>query len=257
MYLNLIGEGPSIDGRRKKIGSPNSCTLNEYLDMIKYVMRTGIQWRELEGPLHWTTYHKKYTKWSKMEVFSNCYKIVLKILRRHGYLKKEDLENLYIDTSMVKNRQGSSREVGINHYDRGRNGNKLSVVVTSSGIPLSLQITNSNVHDIHVAEAGITDICMKVVGSRLIADKGYNSQALKTKMATHSVRLIYPMKRNQLIRNTEEEKSLLKTRNIIENFWAWMQNNRHLVQRYDKKLRNYKEFYYLGMIELISKKVSI
>ena len=69
---------------------------------------------------------------------------------------------------------------------------------------------------------------IKIVGSRLIADKGYNSRRLKDHLRSKGVQLIYPAKRNQIVRNTQEEKELLKTRNIVENVFSWIQIRRRI-----------------------------
>ena len=41
----------------------------------------------------------------------------------------------------------------------------------------------------------IYDIKIKIVGSRLIGDKGYNSKQLKEQLKEKNVNLIYPLKR--------------------------------------------------------------
>ena len=89
----------------------------------------------------------------------------------------------------------------------------------------------------------------------MIGDKGYICRATKENMfIKHGVRMVYPKKRNQTGVTPEDDKVLIRRRNIIENFWAWIQMYRHLKLRYDTKLESFKEFYYLGLIEVISKK---
>ena len=62
--------------------------------------------------------------------------------------------------------------LGSNHYDRNRNGNKVSIVVTKNGIPLGMSLSTSNIHDINRVDT-LDDVKIKIVDSRLGGDKGY------------------------------------------------------------------------------------
>jgi len=236
-------------------GRPCKASDREFLEKIQFVLRTGIQWNRLSGDLHWSTYYKKFCKWSQMGIFTTSFKIVQKILKKAKYLNQSSYRNLYIDSSMIKNIKGSDG-VGTNHYDRGRKGSKISIVVTQEGIPLGITLSGSHIHDIRLVEDLVDKITVKVIGSRLIGDKGYNSRRLKTRLANKGIDLIYPFKRNQREENTESERQLLRSRNIVENVFSWQQNNRHIRLRYDRYLINYESFYYIGLMALIDKKIS-
>ena len=64
---------------------------------------------------------------------------------------------------------------GPNHYDRNKNG-----------IPIGLSLAPSNIHDVNLVENTvqntIDNIAIKIVGSRIGADKGYISFSLKEKL---------------------------------------------------------------------------
>ena len=45
-------------------GRKNKYPLDHYIETIDYVLRTGIQWHELNAKLHYTTYHKKLLLWT-------------------------------------------------------------------------------------------------------------------------------------------------------------------------------------------------
>lgn len=46
-------------------GRHNKESIDHYIDVICYVLKTGIQWNQLREKLHYTTYHKKFMKWNK------------------------------------------------------------------------------------------------------------------------------------------------------------------------------------------------
>ena len=155
---------------------------------------------------------------------------------------------------MIKNVRGHHNGLGVNHYDRGRKGNKVSLIVTREGVPLNMRLVGSNVHDIKVLDEQISGMNVKVVGSRLIGDKGYNSKYMKDKLMNKGVELIYPYKKNQKEKNNNEERDLLKKRNIIENVFSWIQNRRRIRLRYESNEKYYIELYHLCLIEVIMRK---
>ena len=222
-----------------------------YLDTILYVLKTGIAWREIVSDTHFSTYHKKFMFWAKNKVFQNSYYAIIALLHKS---KKLCLKNLFIDTTMIKNIKGVET-IGVNHYDRGRKGTKLSLIVTNKGIPLGISIDKSNIHDIHLVDPTLVDVKIKIIGSRLIADKGYVSKPLVNKLKDkHDIRMITPLKVNDKRKLTTFDRTLLGKRNIIENVFSWLKANRRIQLRYDKTILAFEQFVYLGLIKLIGKK---
>jgi len=243
-----------VDKRHR--GAHNKFPLDHYIDVICYVLRTGIQWKELRQTLHFSTYHKKFVKWARYDVFKIAYQVLIKLLKAQKYITDDDLKNLFIDSSMIKNIHGHKNH-GVNHYDRGRKGNKVTVIVTKTGIPIAMTMTTSNKHDVSLVEQTLDQISIKILGSRLIADKGYVSKKLKIKLRNHrKVYLICPKKKNQKNKQLPDiQRKLLSERNIVENFFAWSHNYKRIRVRYERHLDNYIQFYYLAMIEIIHGKI--
>jgi len=79
---------------------------------------------------------------------------------------------------MIKN-INDSEYIGSNHYDRNKNGNKISIIVTITSIPLRLKLAISNIHDINLDEDTIDNILIKIIGYRIGTYKGYISNNLK------------------------------------------------------------------------------
>ena len=85
---------------------------------------------------------------SKAQIVFNLFPILQNI---------ENNKDLYIDSTMTKNINGSEY-IGPNHYDRNKNGNKISIVVTKTGIPIGLKLAPSNIHDINLVEDTLDNI---------------------------------------------------------------------------------------------------
>ena len=86
-----------------KFGRKNKCSIEEYLNVIFYVLITGIQWHSLNEKLSYSSYWRKYDKWCKYNIFSTVYHTFLKIMMS---THKISLKNLYIDSTMIKNIRG-------------------------------------------------------------------------------------------------------------------------------------------------------
>lgn len=254
LLIKLIKNIPKKTNRGRPLKEP----IEHYIDAICYVLKTGIPWIALEDTrfnLHWTTYHKKFLLWSEHKVFEQTYSSILDLLQNKNILTPATLQDLYIDSSMIKNIKGVDF-LGCNHYDRGRLGNKITSIITGSGIPLSITIDKANIHDTKITEKAIKNTKINIAGSRLIADKGYISTALKKRLKKkYKVNLIYPYRDNQMKKNTKAEKKLLKSRCVVEHFFSWIKNYRRLRNRYDKKSSSFLQFCYLGYLDVIANKI--
>jgi len=137
---------------------------------------------------------------------------------------------------MCKNINGSEY-TGPNHYDRNKNGNKISIIVTKTGIPIWLKLEPFNIHDINIVNDTIDNISIKIIGSRIGADKGYISSDLKNNLKKNkNIDIITCNKSNSKNNiNTLEENNFLKGRYIVENVNAWIKDYRKVNNRYEKK----------------------
>jgi len=236
-------------------GTKNSYPISHYIDIFGYVLKTGIAWRDIRAPLHWSTYYKKFQLWAKKGLFQLLHQSLLSIALQKNYLSKEYLKNLFIDSTMIKNFKGIDL-LGKNHYDRHRKGNKITIIVSSNAIPLSVTLTTASDHDLSQVLPAINNIPIKIIRPKLIADKGYISKHLKEQLKnTKKIHFIYPFKKTQKNTNTKLEKQLLKQRYIVENTFSWLHNYRRIRIRYEKHSSTYLQFYYFAMADLIAKKL--
>lgn len=92
-------------------------------------------------------------------------------------------------------------------------GQKLTLIVTREGIPITYHLMPANRHDLKALQPvtkDLTDIW-------LIGDKGYVGQKIHTELKLQQrIRIITPKRKNQKTRNTAWEKRKLKHRILIE-----------------------------------------
>jgi transposase len=103
------------------------------------------------------------------------------------------------------------------------------VAVDALGNPLRIILTPGQVHDIRQAEALIEGFaCEKV-----LADKGYDSNAFREIIASKGAGAVIPPKRsrNQPI---PYDKDVYKERNLVERFFNKIKHFRRIATRYEK-----------------------
>ena len=109
-------------------GRPPAISPTLALDHIFKVLRTGMQWREVEAPVSYSTIFRRFQVWTVAHVFRRAYARALQTYRR-----LHPTRHYCIDSSYTKNRFGQ-RGLGRNHTDRGRKALKLSIVTDQNGV---------------------------------------------------------------------------------------------------------------------------
>ena len=90
---------------------------------------------------------------------------------------------------------------------------------------------------------------------RLIGDRAYDSDPLDEILAEQGIRLIAPHKRNRKKPKTQDGRALRRYRRRwkVERLFAWLQNYRRILVRYDRFLENYLAFVHLACIIIFIK----
>ena len=69
-------------------------------------------------------------------------------------------------------------------------------------------------------------------------------------LLNRKIKLIYPYKKNQIDKNTFEDKLGLKNRMRVEHVNNFLKQNKALNNRYDKDFLNFESLIYLGCLKL-------
>lgn len=93
------------------------------------------------------------------------------------------------------------------------------------------------------------------VPRRLIADRAYDSDPLDARLARWRIELIAPHRLNRTKAPTQDGRPLRRYRHRwkIERLFAWLQNFRRLVVRYERHLENFLGFVQLGCILVLTR----
>ncbi len=84
----------------------------------------------------------------------------------------------------------------------------------------------------------------------MIADRAYDSDPLRERLAKRGIELIVPYRQNNKLRKYEDGRKLRRYRRrwIIERTNAWLGQFRRLLVRHEHLLSTYKAFFHLACL---------
>ena len=123
-------------------------------------------------------------------------------------------------------------------------------VADGAGFPIALSVGSASPHEVRLVEKTLDDRWVDEHPERLIGDRAYDSDPLDEKLAQQGIRLIAPHKSNRKKPKTQDGRVLRRYRRRwkVERLFAWLQNYRRILVRYDRFLENYLAFVHLACI---------
>jgi len=197
------------------------------MEGILYRLRVGCPWRDLPECFGlWNTIYRRFLLWSRKGILMRLFKTLS---------SDTDVEWEFIDGSYVKAHQHSAgaaseqpQAIGLS---RGGNTSKIHLAVDSYGLPIEFIITGGEVHDSKAANELIE---LLPQGDFVVADKGYDSEAIREKIRERNSIPVIPRKKNSLLGNADIDWCLYKYRHLVENAFARLKHFRAIATRYDK-----------------------
>jgi len=226
------------------------------------VLTTGVPWNHITpNQCHYSTVYKRFKQWTTEHVFFNLWKqLVIDYQDKMLKIDSQWFKNLIIDSSMIKNIQGSDC-IGKNHFDRNRLATKVSLIIDKQSIPLSCSFYPANQHDATTIDSSIKNVIGRIKRRKsklihnVIGDMGYivNKQNKVRKINQHGINMVTPHRKNQKNKITTKDKMLLQSRYIIENVFCRLKKFNRVAFRRDKSITSFKSFFYLGLVILTLK----
>lgn len=206
--------------------------LRRMVEGMLYRMRVGCPWRDLPSKFgSWNLIYQKFNRWSSKNKLMKIFKALV---------IEPDLEWEFIDGSFVKAHQHSTgaanQEDQAIGKSKGGNTTKIHMAVDAYGLPLEFELTGGQVHECKIAEEFINEL---PPSDFKIADRGYDSAAIRTCIRRNHSTPIIPRKKNAITGNADVDWCLYKYRHLVENMFARLKHFRAIATRYDKLKRNY------------------
>jgi transposase len=110
-----------------------------------------------------------------------------------------------------------------------------------SSVPLALHTESASPHEVTLVEPTLASAFLRErQPERLIGDKAYDSDPLDEILLERGVEMIAPHRSNRKKKRSQDGRKLrrYKRRWKVERLFAWLQNFRRLVVRYEYKEEN-------------------
>ena len=153
-------------------------------------------------------------------------------------------------------RSGEKGGSAVGKTKRGK-GTKWMVLVDGGGLPLGVRLESASPGEAMLAEATLAEVKVprpkgrpRQKPKRVIADRAYDSDPLRQRLAKRGIDLIVPYRKNSRLRRHEDGRKLrrYKRRWIVERTNAWLGQFRRLLVRHEHLLSTYRAFFYLACL---------
>ena len=132
-------------------------------------------------------------------------------------------------------------------------GTKIMAIADRDGLPVAVGIASASPHEVTLVEATLDALVTLVDVQVLIGDAAYDGDGLDARLERErGITLVAPNRRHRR-RRTRDGRSLRRyvRRWKVERLFAWLQNCRRLVTRYERHARNFIGFVQFGCIRML------
>jgi transposase len=210
-----------------------------FVNAVMWIAKTGAPWRDLPERFgNWNSVFQRFNRWCKTGVFQTIME----------HLQDPDLGVLMLDSTVIRAHQhaagaeGSSAEAEALGRSRGGFSTKIHVACDGLGKPVKIILTPGQVHDVTQGPALIAGS----QAAKVMADKGYDSDALIAEIEAHGAEAVIPPRGNRVVERSYDKEEY-KNRNVVERFINVLKQCRRVATRYEKTARNF-----LGIVAFAS-----
>jgi transposase len=225
--------------------------LREVFNAIRYVVRTGIQWRMMPNDLpDWTVAYQQARRWFHAGVFEAMAHDLRMIVRLVDEREAQPTATI-LDGRTLQSTPESGGRAG---YDgaKKKNGSKVHIAVDTLGNLLALQVTPANEQE-RAQVAELAAQVQEVTGGTVeiaFVDQGYTGEAAAEAARGEGIQL-------EVVKHTEAKKGfvLLPRRWVVERTFGWLGRFRRLTRDYERLAEVLGNMHWLSYVMLMLKHV--
>lgn len=126
-------------------------------------------------------------------------------------------------------------------------------IADGNGLPIAVRIESASPHEVTLVKDTVNSLFVAENPTLIIGDMAYDSDPLDTELAAVGIDLVAPHKTNRVKDKTQDGRVLRRYRNRwkIERVFAWLQNFRRLVNRWEYNAENFLSMVRLGCIKIL------
>ena len=228
-------------------GRKRSVDLREILNALRYMVRSGCEWRML--PIHfppWQTVYWWFRRLLRLFLFRTIHDVVLMIDRvRAGRAAQPSAA--IIDSQTIK----APAAHGSRGFDGAKKmvGRKRHIAVDTDGRLLMVNLTTANIADSTGAQAVLEALRKRWPWVKhLFADGAYDRRQMLDKAAFLDFVV-------EIVRRTEAAFKILPRRWVVERTFGWMTRYRRLVRDYEARLDVSEAMLHMAMTSSLLRRI--
>jgi len=204
--------------------------LREVFNALRYIVRTGMQWRMMPNDLPpWPAVYQQTQRWVRAGVFEDLVHDLRMMLREFEGRTPQPTAAI-LDGRTLQSTPESGGRAGYDGHKR-RKGSKVHMAVDTLGNLLAALVTPANEQERAQVDALTAEI-QEVTGDSVevaFVDQGYTGDRPAADAADHGIRLDViklPSAKHGFV--------LLPRRWVVERSFGWMARFRRLVRDYER-----------------------
>jgi len=228
-------------------------SLRDHFNAMRYVVKTGCQWRFLPNDLPpWTAVYQQARRWffaGVFEMITHELRVVVRIIED----RESHPSGIIVDSRTLQSTPESGDRAGFDGHKK-KKGSKIHAAVDTLGNLLALSVTPANENDrSQVAELAAR--VQEVTGEKVeiaYVDQGYTGEEPATAASEHGIKLI-------VVKHTEAKHGfvLLPRRWVVERTFGWLGRFRRLTRDYERLTTTLKGWHWLAALVILLAKVGI
>ncbi len=225
-------------------------SLREVFNGLRYIVRTGMQWRFMPNDLPpWYTVYQQTQRWVKAGVFEDLVRDLRMLLREIAGRNPQPSAAIF-DGRTLQSSPESGARAGYDGHKR-RKGSKVHLAVDTLGQLLAAMVTPANEQE----RAQVDVLAAKVQAATgesvevAFVDQGYTGDEAAADAAKHGIRLAVvklPTAKHGFV--------LLPRRWVVERSFAWMARFRRLARDYERLAETLAGLHFIAFAMLMAQR---
>jgi transposase len=224
--------------------------LREVFNALRYVVRTGVQWRFLPNDLPpWHTVYQQTQRWLRAGVFEDLVHDLRMLLREIAERHPQPSAAI-LDSRTLQSTPESGARAGYDGHKK-RKGSKVHLAVDTLGQLLAVLVTPANEQD-RAQVAALAEQIQEVTGESVevaFVDQGYTGAQPAEAAEEHGIRL-------EVVKLPTAKRGfvLLPRRWVVERSFGWMARFRRLARDYERLAETLAGLHFIAFAVLMAKR---